>query len=225
MSEENLDVQDNNESDDSVDASNISINKDESKEPNIEDLVAKRVEEALRPLKGNLDKAYAARDEALEKLADIERKEKEAEMKRLQEEGKHKEAYELQLAEERARIKALEKQNVELTRDNHVRNALANLEFRSEKAVDMAFKEITDQMVRNDTGEWVHSSGDSLNAFVKAYAESQDNAFLFKSKLSSGSGVETKNTTTPSDSRKSLFDYSQEEVIKMAAEGKLPSQQ
>ena len=107
MSEENLDVQDN----DNVDVSQIKpdVKTEESKvEPNIDELVAKQVEEALKPLKGNLDSAYAARDEALNKLAEIEREKKEAEMKRLQEEGKHKEAYELQLAEERARIKALE---------------------------------------------------------------------------------------------------------------------
>ena len=69
----------------------------------IETLVQERLNEALKDVKGKLDKAYGARDEALTKIKEYEQKEREAELKRLQEEGKHKEAFDMQLAEERAK--------------------------------------------------------------------------------------------------------------------------
>lgn len=189
--------------------------------PDIDAIVQAKLDEALKDIKGKLDKAYGARDEALKKIAEIEQKEREAELKRLQEEGKHKEAYEMQLAQERAAREALEKRNVELTRDIEVRNALATHPFRNENALEMAYKEITGQLVKNDNGVWVHTSGASIRDFVKGFAESQDNSFLFKPKVSTGAGAAESSTNTGSTEKKSLFQMTQAEVLKMAREGKL----
>lgn len=188
----------------------------------IEKIVQERLDAALKDIKGNLDKAYGARDEALKRIAEFEQKEKEAELKRLQEEGKHKEAYELQLAEEKAKREALEKRNVELTRDIEVRNALASQPFRNDNAAEMAYREIVGQLVRNDQGVWVHRSGVGIKDYIKAFAENAENEFLFKPKTSSGSGSSGGKPTDTSGT-KSLFDMSQDEVIKLAREGKLRS--
>ena len=72
-----------------------------------------------------------------------------------------------------------------------------------------------------EKGEWVHKSGVAVKDFVKTFAENEDNAFLFKQKQNSGNGSQnvppSSNTT-----KKSLFEMTQDEVLQMAAEGKLP---
>lgn len=186
----------------------------------LDKLVQNRVSDALKDIKSKLDNAYSARDTALKKVAEFERKEKEAELLRLKEEGKHQEAYELQLAQERAKVDALEKRNIELTRDIDVKNALSAFTFKSESAADMAYKTIVSELVRNENGEWVHRDGNSITDYVKKFSES--NNFLFEQKVSTGPGVTATKTTTSSNSAKSIFELSQEEVLKLAAEGKLP---
>ena len=188
----------------------------------LDNLVQERLDAALKDIKTKLDKAYSARDEALTKAAAYEREKKEAELKRLQEEGKHKEAYDLQLAELDAANKALEKRNVELTRDIEVRNALGTHPFRNDNASEMAYREIVGQLVQDDKGQWVHRSGTPIRDFVKSFAESDDNAFLFKPKVSSGSGSSGSKPNTSSETPSSLFKMSQAEVLKLAREGKLP---
>lgn len=188
----------------------------------VEKLIQARLDEALKDIKAKLDKAYGARDEALKKVAEFEAQKKAEELKRLQEEGKHKEAYEMQLAEERAKREAAEKRNIELTRDIEVRNALSSQPFRNDNALEMAYREVVGQLVQNEQGAWVHRSGISIKDFVKSFAENDDNAFLFKPKVSSGSGSQgAKPTNTSGDGKRSLFSMSQEEVLKLAREGKL----
>lgn len=189
--------------------------------PEIQALVKAAVAEELKEVKAKLDAAYGKRDEALQRVAEFEQKERDAEVARLQEEGKHREAFDLQLAEMKASRDALIKRNIELTRDIDTRNALAGFSFRNEKAAKMAFEEVTGQLVQNEAGEWVHKSGVTVKDFVKAFAENEDNAFLFKQKQNSGNG--SQDPKPPQGGKpKSLFEMSQDEVLKMAAEGKLP---
>ena len=189
----------------------------------IDKLVQAGIDNTLKDIKTKLDKSYEARDAALAKIKEFEQKDREAELKRLQEEGKHKEAFDLQLAEERAKREALEKRNIELTRDIEVRNALASHPFRNDNASEMAYREIVGQLVQNEQGVWVHKSGVSVKDFVKTFAEHSDNEFLFKPKVNSGSGSGgSKAGDNSSGEKKSLFNMSQEEVLKMAREGKLP---
>jgi hypothetical protein len=216
---DNIDDQTNN---DQTNNDNTNTNNN-TNTPDVEALVKARVDEALKDIKDKLNKAYGARDEALKKIAEFEQRDREAELKRLQEEGRHKEAFELQLAEERARREALEKQNTELTRDLQVRNALSAQPFRNDNALEMAYREIVGQLVRNEQGVWVHKSGVSIKDYVKTFTDSAENEFLFKPKVSNGAGSGTgKPADTSGTSKKSLFEMTQEEVIKLAQEGKLP---
>jgi hypothetical protein len=186
------------------------------------DEVEKKIQDALQPIKSNLDKAYAERDAAIKKAAEYEQKEKEAELKRLQDDGKYKEAYELQLAEANAKVDVLVKRNLELARDAEIKSALSSYVFRSDKALDMAYMDIASQLVQNELGVWTHKSGTELRTFIKQFSESEDNSFLFKPKVSTGGGTSGAHSTAPSDNaNKSLFKLSQEEVLKRAAEGTL----
>ncbi len=188
-----------------------------------QDVLDAAVAAALAPMKEKIDKAYSARDEALKTVAEKEQKEKELEIARLNEEGKHKEAYEMQLAQEKAAREVLEKRVTELSRDGEVRNALGAYTFRADSAAKMAFKEVISDLVQNDKGQWVQNKTNlSIEDAVKAFLDDETNSFLLKPKANSGSG---NTSTTPNNeppAKKSLFDMSQEEVIKLAAEGKLP---
>jgi len=182
-------------------------------------IVQEKVDASLTDIKGKLDNAFAARDEALRKVAEFETKEKEANIKRLEDEGKHKEAYELKLAEERAAKDVLMKRVTELSRDVSVRDALKGYSFRNDNASEMAYREIVAQLVQNDQGSWVHRSGVSIREFAEAFSKGEEHSFLFKPKASSGAGTTTA-TSTASGEVKSLFQLPQAEVLKMAAEGK-----
>lgn len=197
-------------------------NNDADPQKLFQEQLEKAVAEKLQPIKTSLDTAYQARDEALKRVAEFEKQARDAEIKRLEEEGKHREAYEKRLEEERTTRLSLEQENVRLTRDINVKDAMSGLPFRSDSAYEMTFKEITSQLVRNEKGEWVHKSGVSIKDFVKSFSENDDNAFLFKSKASTGTGS-TGTSLPPSGSgeQKSLFNMPQEEVLKLAAAGKL----
>lgn len=194
-------------------------------DPAVKAAIAAAVADALKPMKENLDKSYAERDAALQKVAEHEQKEREAEIKSLEEQGKHKEAYEARLAEERAAREALEKRNTELTRDVELKGALNAIDFRNKTASDMAYRSLVSDLVRNEQGKWVHKSGTSIEEAVTSYISNEDNAFLLKPKISSGSGTPPAKQGSPGAEPKSLFARPQAEVIKMAEEGKLPRQQ
>lgn len=224
----NTDDQNNNQNvndDSNNDNSQNNVNiQDINKADNdlVQKLVQEKLDSALKDIKEKLDKAYNSRDGALKKIQEFEQKEREAELKRLQDEGKHKEAYEMQLAEEKAKRETLEKRNIELTRDIEVRNVLGSQPFRNDNALEMAYREIVGQLVQNEQGVWVHRSGVSVRDFVKSFTDSDENSFLFKPKVSNGGGSSNNtNTSNSSDNKKSLFQMTQEEVLKMAAEGKL----
>lgn len=205
--------------------------KGETEEQKIARLVQEGVDKQVKQLKDNLDKAYEIRDAAEKKLKEKEAAEREAEIKRLEAEGKHREVYEARLKDAEiqrqeldTRNKELERRNTELTRDANVRAALQGLDFKNDRAAEMAFKEIAEGLTRNDKGEWVHKSGVSIKDFIAAYVADDNQSFLFKTKASSGGGSgsgQGKGGSGDSGGPKSLFDRPQEEVIRMAAEGKL----
>lgn len=203
---------------------NTNTNTSNGGETSIEKLVEQRVAASLKEIKDKLNGAYSARDEANRKLAEAETREKEANLKRMEEEGKHKEVLEHRLAEATAKNEVLEKRITELTRDVSVREALGGLPFRNERASEIAYKEIIGGLVQNDKGQWTHKSGVSIKDYVEAFSKDEDQSFLFKVKTSngSGSGTNTSSTTEATKKSGSLFAMSQEDVLKMAAEGKLP---
>lgn len=189
--------------------------------PETETLIATKVAEAIADIKVKLDGAYKSRDDALEKVATFEREKNEAIKAQLLAEGKHKELSELQLAEKDAKIKDLEKTNTELARNNEVRTYLAGLEFRNERASDLAFREITNELVKNEQGVWTHKSGKSIQEFVKAFAIDPTQDFLFKPKTNNGGGGTQHTSGNTGEKPTSLFKLSTPEILKRAAEGTL----
>jgi hypothetical protein len=184
-------------------------------------LVSERAELELAPIKEKLGNAFKARDEALAKAATLELAVQAAKVEQLKAEGKDKEAAELQLAEARAQLTALQEANIILSRDSSVREAMAGLNFRSDKASAMAYKEIVSELIKNDQGVWSHKSGISIKDYVAAFSKDEAQEFLFKPKMSSGAGTQRTTTGHPGG-KKSLFEYTQAEVLQMATEGKLP---
>ena len=182
-----------------------------------------RIAEAVADIKGKLDKAYEQRDAAVSNARTLEQKIREAEVAALTAQGKKAEALELQLQDLRSELEQERTTNVSLSRDINVRSELASLRFRNEKAAAMAFSEITAELVRDAKGVWVHRSGISVKDFVKVYSENADHGFLFEPKVSTGSGSSSSRSTTVTKEKGSLFQMSQDEVLNMAREGKLPA--
>jgi Skp family chaperone for outer membrane proteins len=174
--------------------------------------------------KARMDALDQKRKDAETKVAEFERKEREAETQRLRDEGKLEEAHKRDKEDLEARLRDLENVNTTLTRDNMVDKALRAVEFRNERAADMASQEIVSQLIRNEAGDWVHKSGKSIADYISEFVTNESNAFLLKSKQSSGTGGGGAKPSDGDKSNKSIFDMSQEEVMKMAAAGKLPHQ-
>ncbi|MDH5182263.1 MAG: hypothetical protein OEX12_00100 [Gammaproteobacteria bacterium] len=197
-------------------------------------LIAQQIQdgiaESLKPIKENLDKAYKAKEEAEARALELENKQKERELKDLEEAGKHKEVYEQRLADKEKELedtaqtmKSLAQKNIELTRDIEVRNALREFDFRNANASDMAFREVIGSLTQNSSGTWVDGQGRSVLEVVKGFVDNETNAFLLKPKSSSGSGTQHGDETPPAITKTdSLFGMKQADVLKLASEGKLP---
>lgn len=187
-----------------------------------EDLINKLVEERLAKIKGSLDKAYAERDAAVRERVKLEEEKKQAKLKSLEEEGKHKEVAEMKLAELSEKLSIAESKVLELTRDGAVRDALSGLDFRNERSSQMAYRDIVDQLIQDpETGAWIHKSGVSIKDYVSQYAKNEDNSFLFKPKSNSGSGNAGMSGTPKLDPNKKISEMTTEEMLALAASGKL----
>ncbi len=149
------------------------------------------VEKQLKKMKENVAKAYEARDGALTKAAELEAEKETARIAKLKDDGKLEEAFEAEKAQLVAKLKVSDARLVALTRDNDVKDALASFEFRSINARKNAVRDITDELVQDDTGIWKHKSGVSIEQFAKAFIEHADNAFLLKPKTNRGGGLES----------------------------------
>ena len=217
-------------SNDSQDDVNIENNDDdqvpETNKPNISadvnEQVEKLVEERLAKMKGNLDKAYkeitdlkAANQKLLQEKSD-------AEKDRLRKEGKELEVLALELQEALAQLDAERGQNTQLNRDMMLRNALTSKDlFRNDSAREMAFREICANLTQDENGVWVHKSGVTISQAVESFVANPDNSFMLKAKNNSGSGSGKPTTSPQTKPTGSIFDMSQEEVLRLAGEGKL----
>jgi hypothetical protein len=190
--------------------------------PEVQALIQAETDKQLKQMKDNVDKAYKAKEAAEARATALETEKRNAEIARLTEEGKHREAFELQLKEEKALREAAEKRNVELTRDLGLRNALGAYEFRNANALEMAYREIVPNLIQDAAGQWVHKSGVSITESVKTFVSHEDNAFLLKTKASTGGGSQQPARSGDTSKKKvSLFEMDQNEVLALAAEGKL----
>jgi hypothetical protein len=179
------------------------------------------VEERLAKMKANMDRMASERDEALKMKAEMESSAKEATIARMKEEGKLQEALEMELAEAKAKLEVFAKETTQLKRDGVLNDALAGMEFRNDKSRDMARREIVDQLVQNEEGAWLHSTGSNIRDYVEAYAKSEDNSFLFRVKSNTGAGTGNPAGAPSTDNTKAIGDLSTQEILALAAKGKL----
>ncbi len=187
-----------------------------------EDMINRVVEERLAKIKASLDKAYQERDSAVKERVRLEDEAKQRKIKALEDEGKHKEVAEMKLAELTEKLALAESKVTELTRDGAVRNALSGLDFRNDRSNQMAYRDIIDQLIQDpETGAWIHKSGVSIKDFVGQYIKNDDNSFLFKPKNNSGGGSNNLNGTPKLDPNKKITEMSTEEMLQLAASGKL----
>jgi hypothetical protein len=179
------------------------------------------VEERLAKMKANMDRMASERDEALKLKNELEAKAKTEQMARLKEEGKLQEALELELADAKSKLSLYEKDITSLRRDNVVNDALSGLEFRNEKSREMARREIVDELVQDDTGQWVHKTGSTIKNFIETFSKNEDNSFLFRVKSNTGGGTNTSGGIPDTAKKKSILEMSSSEVLELAKKGQL----
>jgi len=176
----------------------------------------------LAPIKDNLNKAYKARDDALEEVKKLKKEKRDAELEKLKTEGKTNEHYEGRLKDKDDEISELKQEIVKLRRDNTVQQSLSTVTFRNERAAKTAQRDVISELVENEKGEWVHKSGKSIADYIKSFVEDEDNAFLFPAKENKGTQTpQNKGQKQVDTGTKKLRDRTVAEVLKLAAEGKL----
>jgi len=180
----------------------------------IERRVQEEVNQAKAAFKEKLDEVYSTRDEVLKQKVQLEEEKRQAEIKRMEDEGRHKEVAELKVAEMNARLESLQKENIRLTRDHAVKDALRGLDFRSDLAAEMAYERFVNQMVQDEANTWKHKSGISIKEYVSHFSKDDENSFLFKAKVNSGTGAATAaGTATPQQLDKPITEMTTEELL------------
>ena len=194
---------------------------EETKQPDIKQLVDEEVSKAISNIKVNLDNAYKQRDEALSEVNKIKEEKRQTEIQSLEQQGKHSEAMQMKLNEVNKRLEQYEQKNTELSRDNAVRTQLNALNFKSEKAAEMAYSDIVNSLKKDATGNWVHETGSSINETVSNYAKDDNNAFLFSVKANMGSGISPAKPSTGTNPVGSIKDMSTDEMLNAIAKGQV----
>ena len=145
--------------------------KTETKQPDIKQLVDQEVSKAISNIKVNLDNAYKERDEAISQIETIKSEKRQAEISSLEQQGKHTEVMQMKLNEMNTKLELYEQKNTELSRDNAVRSQLNSLNFKSEKAANMAYEDIVGGLKKDAIGNWVHENGLSISDAVSSYSK------------------------------------------------------
>ena len=195
--------------------------KTETKQPDIKQLVDQEVSKAISNIKVNLDNAYKERDEAISQIETIKSEKRQAEISSLEQQGKHTEVMQMKLNEMNAKLELYEQKNTELSRDNAVRSQLNSLNFKSEKAANMAYEDIIGGLKKDATGNWIHENGLSISDAVSSYAKDDNNAFLFSVKANVGSGVNPAKPASGNNPVKSIKEMSTDELLANIEKGNI----
>lgn len=179
----------------------------------IKSLVDAEVAKAIKNIKSNLDNAYSERDNALAAVAEAKSEKQKAEIEALEKQGKHSEVMQMKIAEMSAKLETYEQKNTELSRDNAVRSQLNSLNFKSDKAANMAYQDIVGSLKKDATGNWVHENGLSISDAVSSYSKDDNNAFLFSVKANAGSGVNPAKPASGNNPVKSIKEMSTDELL------------
>ena len=194
---------------------------DETKKPDVKQLVDQEVSKAISNIKSNLDNAYKERDEALSQIEKIKVEKRQAEISSLEQQGKHSEAMQMKLNEMNAKLEAYEQKNIELSRDNAVRTQLNSLNFKSEKAANMAYSDIVKSLKKDALGNWVNENGASIDETVSNYAKDDNNEFLFSVKANMGSGITPAKPSTGTTPVSSIKDMTTDEMLNAVSKGQI----
>ena len=179
----------------------------------IKSLVDAEVSKAIKNIKSNLDNAYSERDNALAAVAEAKSEKQKAEIEALEKQGKHSEVMQMKIAEMSAKLETYEQKNTELSRDNAVRSQLNSLNFKSDKAANMAYQDIVGSLKKDATGNWIHENGLSINDAVSSYSKDDNNAFLFSVKANAGSGINPAKPASGNNPVKSIKEMSTDELL------------
>lgn len=185
-----------------------------------EEIIEKIAEERLAKMKANMDKMDKQLKDTIAENTRWKDKAKEAERKRLEDEGKHLELAEMKNAELKEQVKLLEEKLTGLTRDRTVEKAISSLEFRNDFARETAFNAIVNQLEQTSEGDWRHKSGASIEDYIKVFVKDERHEILFKPKSNSGTGANPSGTGKPK-STKSITEMSTLEMLEAAERGDL----
>jgi hypothetical protein len=194
---------------------------EETKQPDIKQLVDEEVSKAISNIKVNLDNAYKQRDEALSEVNKIKEEKRQTEIQSLEQQGKHSEAMQMKLNEVNKRLEQYEQKNTELSRDNAVRTQLNALNFKSEKAANMAYSDIVKSLKKDALGNWVNENGISINETVSNYSKDDNNSFLFSVKANMGTGITPAKPSTGINPVTSIKDMSSDEMLNAISKGQI----
>lgn len=184
-------------------------------------MVDQEVSKAISNIKLNLDNAYKERDEALSQIEKIKVEKRQAEISSLEQQGKHSEAMQMKLNEMNTKLEAYEQKNIELSRDNAVRTQLNSLNFKSEKAANMAYSDIVKSLKKDALGNWVNENGASIDETVSNYAKDDNNEFLFSVKANMGSGITPAKPSTGTTPVSSIKDMTTDEMLNAVSKGQI----
>ena len=187
----------------------------------IKELVDSEVSKAIKNIKVNLDAAYKQRDDALQEVALAKQEKQKAEIAALEKSGKHQEIMQMKLTELTNKLESYEQKNTELSRDNAVRAQLNSLNFKSDKAANMAYQDIVANLKKDATGNWVHENGLSISDAVSSYAKDDNNAFLFSVKANAGTGINPAKPASGNNPVKSIKEMSTQEMLDAVAKGQI----
>lgn len=193
----------------------------ETKQPDVKQMVDEEVSKAISNIKLNLDNAYKERDNALGEIEKIKVEKRQAEISSLEQQGKHSEAMQIKLNEMNVKLEAYEQKNTELSRDNAVRTQLNSLNFKSEKAANMAYSDIVKSLKKDALGNWVNENGTSIDETVSNYAKDDNNEFLFSVKANMGSGITPAKPSTGSTPVSSIKDMTTDEMLNAVSKGQV----
>jgi hypothetical protein len=191
----------------------------ETKQPDVKQMVDEEVSKAISNIKLNLDNAYKERDNALGEIEKIKVEKRQAEISSLEQQGKHSEAMQIKLNEMNVKLEAYEQKNTELSRDNAVRAQLNSLNFKSEKAANMAYSDIVKSLKKDALGNWVNENGTSINETVSNYSKEDNNAFLFSVKANTGTGITPAKPSTGTTPVSSIKDMTTDEMLNAVSKG------
>lgn len=189
------------------------------KDPPVEKTEAEKAAEAVVAERVRHKAQMDALDERLKaekkRADDLAAAARARELKDLEDQGKHVEAEKQRTAAAEARAEAAEIRIVKLERDQVVKDALADVQFRNARARETAFGSIVSELIQDDNKDWVHKSGTSIAAFITTFVEDEDNDFLLKPKSNSGGGVDKlKPAGDIPKPKKNLVDMTSDELIK-----------